>query len=179
MNDDGTLIRLDGVHKWFGTNHVLRGIDLGITPGGVVVIIGPSGSGKSTLLRTVNMLEEPTEGKVFFDGLELTDIRTNLNEARTHMGMVFQQFNLFPHLTALGNITLALIKVLRLPKEEAIGESPHGVGPCGSRGSGIGIPVAVVRRAAAACCHCPRTRHETESNVIRRSDVGPRSRIGG
>ena len=120
MNDDGTLIRLDGVHKWFGTNHVLRGIDLGITPGGVVVIIGPSGSGKSTLLRTVNMLEEPTEGKVFFDGLELTDIRTNLNEARTHMGMVFQQFNLFPHLTALGNITLALIKVLRLPKEEAI-----------------------------------------------------------
>jgi polar amino acid transport system ATP-binding protein len=119
VNSDGSLIRLEEIHKWFGTNHVLRGIDLGITPGGVVVVIGPSGSGKSTLLRTINMLEEPTEGKVFFDGVELTDIRTDLNEVRTHMGMVFQQFNLFPHLTAIGNITLALIKVLRLTKPEA------------------------------------------------------------
>jgi polar amino acid transport system ATP-binding protein len=90
-----------------------------MVPGGVMVVIGPSGSGKSTLLRTINMLEEPTEGRVFFDGVELTDIRTDLNEARTHMGMVFQQFNLFPHLTALSNITLALLKVLKLPKEEA------------------------------------------------------------
>ena len=178
MNDDGTLIRLDGVHKWFGTNHVLRGIDLGITPGGVVVIIGPSGSGKSTLLRTVNMLEEPTEGKVFFDGLELTDIRTNLNEARTHMGMVFQQFNLFPHLTALGNITLALIKVLRLPKEEAIErartELVH-VG-LGDRESAYPSQLSGGQQQRVAIA---RTRDETESNVIRRSDVGPRSRIGG
>src|SRR3990172_8554749 len=89
----------------------------------MVVVIGPSGSGKSTLLRTINLLEEPTEGKVFFDGVELTDIRTDLNEVRTHMGMVFQQFNLFPHLTAIGNITLALIKVLKLSKEEAEGRA--------------------------------------------------------
>ena len=120
MNEDGTLVRLEGIHKWFDTLHVLKGIDLGIVPKEVVVLIGPSGSGKSTLLRTINVLEEPTEGKVFFDGMELTDIRTDLNEARTHMGMVFQQFNLFPHLTATENITLALLKVLKLPKDQAI-----------------------------------------------------------
>jgi len=117
MND--ALVHLEDIHKWFGDHHVLRGIDLSITPGEVVVIIGPSGSGKSTLLRTINLLEEPTEGKVFFDGVELTDVRTDLNRARTHMGMVFQQFNLFPHLTALGNITLALIKVLGMTEQEA------------------------------------------------------------
>jgi ABC-type polar amino acid transport system ATPase subunit len=113
------LIRLEGIHKWFGKAHVLRGIDLEIHPREVLVLIGPSGSGKSTLLRTMNLLEEPTEGKVFFDGKELTSIDTNLNEARTHMGIVFQQFNLFPHLTALRNITLALEKVLHLNAAEA------------------------------------------------------------
>jgi polar amino acid transport system ATP-binding protein len=119
MNDDGTLVRLDGINKWFDDHHVLKAIDLAIRPKEVLVIIGPSGSGKSTLLRTINLLEEPTEGRVFFDGLELTDIRTDLNEARTHMGMVFQSFNLFPHLTAIDNITLALRQVLGLAKEEA------------------------------------------------------------
>jgi polar amino acid transport system ATP-binding protein len=113
------LVRLEEVHKWFGSLHVLKGIDLQIHETEVVAIIGPSGSGKSTLLRTMNMLEEPTEGKVFFWSTELTDIRTDLNEVRTHMGMVFQAFNLFPHLTATENITLALHKVLKLSKVEA------------------------------------------------------------
>jgi len=121
MNPDGSIVRLEGIHKWFGDLHVLRGIDLSIHPGEVVVVIGPSGSGKSTLLRTMNMLEEPTEGTVLFDGVDLTDIRTDLNAARTHMGLVFQHFNLFPHLTALENITLAPIKVLGLAKDEAEG----------------------------------------------------------
>ena len=123
MNDDGTLVRLEDIHKWFGDLHVLRGIDLSIFPQEVVVLIGPSGSGKSTLLRTINMLEEPTEGKVWFDGTELTHIRTNLNEVRTHMGMVFQQFNLFPHLKAIENLTLALIKVLGISQEEALSQA--------------------------------------------------------
>lgn len=131
MNDDGTLVRLDGIHKWFGNLHVLKGIDLSIVPREVVVNIGPSGSGKSTLLRTINVLEEPTEGRVFFDGVELTDIRTDLNEARTHMGMVFQQFNLFPHLTATENITLALLKVLKMPKDEAVARAHEQLGHVG------------------------------------------------
>jgi ABC-type polar amino acid transport system ATPase subunit len=113
------LIRLEGIHKWFGNNHVLRGIDLEIHPSEVLVLIGPSGSGKSTLLRSMNLLEEPTEGRVFFEGKELTSIHTNLNEARAHMGMVFQQFNLFPHLTTMRNITLALEKVLHLGSDDA------------------------------------------------------------
>ena len=119
MNADGSLVRLEGVHKWFGELHVLKGVDLAIEPGRVLVVIGPSGSGKSTLLRTINLLEEPTEGRVFFDGTELTDIRSNLNRARTEIGIVFQAFNLFPHKTALENITLALEKVLKLSSEEA------------------------------------------------------------
>ena len=113
------IVRLEGIHKWFGNLHVLNGVDLEVVPKEVLVVIGPSGSGKSTLLRTINMLEEPTDGKVWFDGKELTDIRTNLDEARTHIGMVFQAFNLFPHMTAIRNITVALEKVVGLSDGEA------------------------------------------------------------
>jgi polar amino acid transport system ATP-binding protein len=113
------LIRLEGIHKWFGDLHVLRGIDLSLMQRDVLVVIGPSGSGKSTLLRSVNMLERPTLGKVWFEGRDLTDIRTNLNEARNHIGIVFQAFNLFPHLTVMRNVTIALEKVSKVSSEDA------------------------------------------------------------
>jgi polar amino acid transport system ATP-binding protein len=123
MNDGRTnaepLIRLEAIHKWFGDNHVLRGIDLVLEPREVQVIIGPSGGGKSTLLRCVNLLEEPTAGHVWFEGHDITDVRTDLNDVRTRMGIVFQAFNLFPHMTALRNITIALEKVLKLDDKAA------------------------------------------------------------
>ena len=113
------LIRLEAIHKWFGDHHVIRGVDLALEPGEVQVIIGPSGGGKSTLLRCVNLLEVPTSGHVWFEGKDITDIRTDLNDVRTRMGIVFQAFNLFPHMTALRNITVALGKVLKLDHKEA------------------------------------------------------------
>jgi ABC-type polar amino acid transport system ATPase subunit len=119
LTSDGSLVRLEEIHKWFGKLHVLRGVDLTIQTQEVLVVIGPSGSGKSTLLRTINMLEEPTSGHVWFQGIDITDVRTDLNSVRTDMGIVFQQFNLFPHKTARGNITLALRKVLKIDEEEA------------------------------------------------------------
>jgi polar amino acid transport system ATP-binding protein len=113
------VVQLTELRKSFGTNEVLRGINLEVTRGEVVCIIGPSGSGKSTLLRCVNMLETPTSGTVKVGGIELTDPDCDLDAARTSLGMVFQQFNLFPHMTAIENVTVALRKVLKRSRSEA------------------------------------------------------------
>ena len=112
------MIKLENVHKSFGKNEVLKGINLHIKQGQVVVIIGPSGSGKSTVLRTMNYLEEPTSGKVIVDGMDLSD-KKKLNEVRTEVGMVFQNFNLFPHMTVMDNLTLAQTKVRKTSTDEA------------------------------------------------------------
>ena len=105
-----TLIKIENLHKSFGKNEVLKGINLEIKRGEVVVIIGPSGSGKSTLIRSMNLLEEATKGKVIFEEVDITDKKNDLFAMREKMGMVFQQFNLFPNMTVMENITLSPIK---------------------------------------------------------------------
>jgi len=116
---DEPIIHCTGVHKWFGEFHALRGIDIDVYEGEVIVIFGPSGSGKSTFIRTINRLEEHQQGEIIVDGIELTHDVRNIELIRMETGMVFQQFNLFPHLTVMQNITLAPIWVRNLPKEKA------------------------------------------------------------
>jgi len=117
---DNTIIKVEKLVKSFGdTIHVLRGMDMEIKKGEVVVIIGPSGSGKSTFLRSLNLLEEPTDGHIYFDGVDIMDPKTDINLHRQKMGMVFQQFNLFPHMTVLKNMTLGPIKLLKMSKADA------------------------------------------------------------
>jgi len=113
------LIKLEGVHKYYGNMHVLKGIDLNIASGEKLVIIGPSGSGKSTLIRSMNLLEKPSEGKVIVDGIDITDPKAPITKVRQSVAMVFQQFNLYPHMTVLENLTLAPIKLQNVSKKEA------------------------------------------------------------
>ncbi len=113
------MINVIDLHKKFGELHVLKGISEHIDQGEVVVVIGPSGSGKSTFLRCLNLLEHPTGGEIIFEGVSITDSKNNINKQREKMGMVFQQFNLFPHMTVMENITLSAVKVKKLPKDQA------------------------------------------------------------
>ena len=117
------VVRFAGVNKWFGDLHVLNDVDLDVEPQEVVVIIGPSGSGKSTLLRCINALEPIQKGTIEVDGQPVPEDARGLNHLRTKVGMVFQSFNLFPHMTALKNITVGPIRALDLKKEEAVGRA--------------------------------------------------------
>ncbi len=119
MTTNDVLIKVDNLHKSFGEVEVLKGINAEIHKGDVIVVIGASGSGKSTFLRCLNKLEEPTGGKIFFEGTDITDPHININLHRRKMGMVFQQFNLFPHMTVLKNMILGPTKLLKKSKEEA------------------------------------------------------------
>ena len=114
-----TIIEMKDVHKWFGSLHVLQGINLTVRKGERVVVCGPSGSGKSTMIRCINHLEEHHKGSIFVDGTELTGNLKNIDQIRSEVGMVFQQFNLFPPLSVLENLTLALIWVKKMPRAEA------------------------------------------------------------
>ncbi len=113
-------IDVQHLHKYFGDNEVLKGIDFHVGKGQVVCVVGPSGSGKSTLLRCVNLLETPTKGKIFVDGVEITDPDADVDKLRSRIGIVFQQFNLFPHMTVLRNLTIAQQKVAGRAKDESI-----------------------------------------------------------
>ncbi|ORX24509.1 glutamine ABC transporter ATP-binding protein [Thermoanaerobacterium sp. PSU-2] len=113
------MIRVDNLHKRFGNLEVLKGVSLEVKKGEVLVIIGPSGSGKSTILRCINLLEEPTKGDIYIEGEKINDKKADINKIRQKVGMVFQHFNLFPNMTAIGNITLAPIKVKKMDKKTA------------------------------------------------------------
>lgn len=113
------MIQLEGLHKHFGSLHVLKGIDLKVASGEKLVVIGPSGSGKSTLIRCMNLLEKPSSGKVTVDGIEITAHKAPVAKVRQSVAMVFQQFNLYPHKTVLENLTLAPILIKKVPKAEA------------------------------------------------------------
>ena len=119
MRNTEPIIKCRGVHKWFGDFHALKGIDMDVYEGEVIVIFGPSGSGKSTFIRTINRLEEHQQGDIMVDGIELSRDVRNIEMIRMETGMVFQQFNLFPHLTVLQNITLAPIWVRNWPRDKA------------------------------------------------------------
>lgn len=113
------IVSAKAIHKHFGTLHVLKGVDLDVAERELVFVIGPSGSGKSTLLRCLNRLEEPSSGSITVDGIDMLSPRTDINHARRRIGMVFQSFNLYPHMTALGNVTLALRKVVGKSRADA------------------------------------------------------------
>jgi len=113
------MIKFQGVNKWFKSLHVLKDIDLHVTQGEVVVVCGPSGSGKSTLIRTINQLEPIEQGSLVVDGFDLSDKKTDINKLRAEVGFVFQQFNLYPHLSTINNITLAPTKIRNTPRKEA------------------------------------------------------------
>lgn len=117
--ENKVILSINGLTKHFGDNEVLRRIDTEVRKGDVIAIVGPSGCGKSTFLRSINMLEIPTSGHILFEGVDVTDKSVNINKTREHIGMVFQQFNLFPNMTIKKNIMLAPVKLGRMTKEEA------------------------------------------------------------
>ena len=170
------IIEIDELNKWFGEFHVLKDISLSVNKAEVVVIIGPSGSGKSTLIRCVNRLEEHQQGKITVDGVELTDDVKKIDQIRRETGMVFQQFNLFPHLTVLENIVLAPIRVRKWKRSKAEERARYFLEKVGIPEQADKYPRSTFGRSAAACSDCPGADDGTQSHAFRRADLRPRPR---
>ncbi len=136
----GRAIEVRDLHKYFGDNEVLKGIDFHVDQGQVVCVIGPSGSGKSTLLRCVNRLEEPTSGTIIVEGIDICDPEVDLDKVRSRIGMVFQSFNLFPHLTVMRNLTISQQRVLKRGKEEAVATARQNLAKVGLDGKEDAYP---------------------------------------
>ena len=168
--------RLDKVNKWYGALHVLRDVSLTVAEKERVVVCGPSGSGKSTMIRCINRLETHQEGQIVVDGTELTDDLRALDTIRREVGMVFQSFNLFPHLTILENCTLAPIWVRKMPKAEAEELAMNYPDPGEDSRAGEEVSRSALRRPAAARRHRARLVHAAEDHAVRRADLGARSR---
>ncbi len=167
-----------GVNKWYGEFHVLRDINLKVARGEKLVICGPSGSGKSTMIRCINRLEEHQKGQIIVDGTELTNDLKKIDEIRRDVGMVFQHFNLFPHLTILENLTLAPIWVRKMPKKRCRGnrDALPDAGEDSRAGDKVSGPA--LGRPAAARRHRALAVHEPEDHAVRRADLGARSGDG-
>ena len=158
------LIEVNGLKKHYNKGKVkaLDGVNCVVHKGEVLVIIGPSGSGKSTLLRSLNLLEIPTEGNILFDGVDITDPKININTHRQKMGMVFQHFNLFPHMTVLRNMTIAPVKLLHKSKADAEKKAMELL--TGRPGKCLSQPA--FGRTETACCDCTGAVHGTGSHAV-------------
>ena len=161
------MIEFRKVNKWFGSLHVLKDIDLTVEAGNVVVVCGPSGSGKSTLIRCINRLETIQSGDIIVDGLSLSDAKLDAVRLRTNVGMVFQSFNLYPHMTVLRNITLAPVKVKGLAEKEAEKIAKALLDRVGIPDKAECLPRQSFRRSAAAGRHRARARDGAESHAVR------------
>ena len=173
-----SLVSIREVRKSFGPLEVLKGVSLEVEKGDVVAIIGRSGSGKSTLLRCINGLETYQAGAIIADGIEVGGDKANLRELRRHVGMVFQQFNLFPHLTAAENVMLAPTVVNKTAKKEARDLAAEMLAKVGLSEKMECLSEPVVRRPAAARGDCARARHAAQGAAVRRDHLGARSGAG-
>lgn len=160
------MIKVVNLHKKFKHLHVLKGINLEVKKGEVLVIIGPSGGGKSTLLRCINRLEEPTEGEIYIDGIKITDSSVDINKVRQKVGMVFQLFYLFPHLTVLDNITLAPIKVKKMDPKIATEKAYELLKRVGLVDKAKSYPSQLSGGRTTENCYSKSSCHGTRSNAV-------------
>jgi len=174
VNPDAPAIEVRDLHKSFGANEVLKGIDAQVDNGQVVCVIGPSGSGKSTLLRCVNLLEQPTSGEVFVEGIQITDPDVDVDKVRSRIGMVFQQFNLFPHLSVLRNLTIAQQRVKKRDKNQAAEVAKRNLEKVGLGDKADALSRPSVRGSDAAGGHRPGVVDGSGHDAVRRADERPR-----